>query len=264
MSIGMRILFWFLLFSVSSAAQTLSTNQVNEIVQRSVSNTNQDWDAAPKYDYTERDNIVKHGKKTIKTYRVSMIDGSPYYKLIAVNDQPLSPGQAAEEERKLQRETASRNAESPAARRERIASYQKGRRQDHWLLSEMVKAFDYKLAGQDTIDGRRCFVLDATPRPAYRPPNRDTQVLKGMRGKMWVDAQQYQWVKVHAEVFRPVSFGLFIARVFPGTEFNLENAPAQGNLWLPSHFSTDVHARVLVFPLRSSDDETYSNYRLAQ
>ena len=49
-----------------------------------------------------------------------------------------------------------------------------------------------------------------------------------MRGKMWIDTRQYQWVKVHAEVFRPVAFGLFIAHVEPGTEFTLEESPIGG------------------------------------
>jgi len=124
----------------------------------------------------------------------------------------------------------------------------------------MVKAFHFTMAGEDTIDGRRCYVLAATPRPDYRPVSRDTKVLKGMRGTMWIDAEQYQWVKIQAEVFRPVAFGLFIAHVQPGTELTLEQQPVQGNVWLPSHFSTRVNARIMFFSRRSTDDETYSGY----
>jgi hypothetical protein len=125
----------------------------------------------------------------------------------------------------------------------------------------MMKAFDFKLMGEETVNGRRCFVLAATPRASYQPKNRDTKVLKGMRGEMWVDAEQYQWVRVHAEVFRSVAFGLFMAHVQPGTEFTLEQTPIQNNIWLPSHFSTRVKATVLLFSTGSTDDETYTNYR---
>jgi hypothetical protein len=81
-----------------------------------------------------------------------------------------------------------------------------------------------------------------------------------MRGELWVDAEQYQWVKVHAEVVRPVNFGLFFARVKPGTEFTLEQKPLDGKIWLPSHFAMKVNARLLVFSKDSADDETYSSY----
>lgn len=235
-------------------------NQAEEIVRRSVANTNADWSAAPQYDFTERDVVSQGGSRSVKTYRVIMLDGSPYNELIAINGEPLPAAQAAAEKQKLEQETSRRGRESTADSRKRIAEYLRERRQDRELMSEMAKAFDFKLAGEETLDGRRCFVLIATPKTGYQPTSRETQVLKGMRGKMWVDEKAFQWVKVHAEVFRPVNFGLFIARVKPGTEFTLEQKPFQGNLWLPSHFSMNLNARILILSRRSTDDETYTDY----
>jgi len=252
-----------LLAAFPSWSANVAPERAEEIVQRSVANTNADWAAAPRYDFTERDVVVQHGTRTAKAYQVMMIDGSPYDKLIAVHGEPLSRDQAVREDRKAEAEIDRRRRESPAARQKRIAAYQRERHQDHVLMAEMVRGFDFKLTGEETIDGHRCFVLDATPRAGYQPPSRETQVLTGMRGRMWVDTQAYQWVKVHAEVFRPVKFGLFIAEVRPGTEFTLEQSPVQGNVWLPSHFRMAVNARVLIVSRRSSDDETYSNYHPA-
>lgn len=250
-----------LLLQGTSWGANLPSDKAEDIVRRSVANTNADWAAAPQYDFTERDVVTRHGERTAKTYQVMMIAGSPYNKLIAVNGHPLAPGDEAQQDRRVAAETNRRRNESPSARRKRIAEYQRERRQDHALMAEMVKAFDFKLVGEDTINGRRCFVLDATPKAAYKPPNRETRVLTGMRGRMWVDTQAYQWVKVHAEVFHAVTFGLFFARVKPGTEFTLEEKPIRGNLWLPSHFSMAVNARILIASRRSTDDETYSRYR---
>ncbi len=235
-------------------------NRVERIVAESVQNTNADWSAAPQYDFTERDVITKGGKRVVRTYQVIMIDGSPYQKSIATDGRPLSAAQQTTEERKLNQEIARRRAETAAQRHKRVAEYDKERRQDHLLMQEMVRAFDFKLAGEETVNGRRCYVLNASPRPDYQPTSRETKVLKGMRGKMWIDEQRKQWVKVHAEVFRPVAFGLFIAHVQPGTEFELEQKPVEGNLWLPSHFMMHVKAQVLVWSRRSIDDETYTNY----
>lgn len=257
--IGLALSSAFALWSANSAP-----DRAQEIVERSVANTNADWAAAPQYDFTERDVVTGHGTRTAKTYQVMMIDGSTYNKLIALNGQPLSTKQAAEEDRKLADETNRRSSESAAARQKRVAQYLRERRQDHALMGEMVKGFEFKLAGEDTVNGRRCFVLDATPKAGYNPPTRETRVLTGMRGTMWIDMQAYQWVKVHAEVFRPVAFGLFIARVKPGTQFTLEQKPMRGNLWLPSHFSMAVNARVLLWSRHSTDDETYSDYHSAR
>jgi len=248
-------------FFLTCVSSLWGSPTVEEIVRRSVQNTNVDWAAAPQYSFTERDIVTKHGKRSMKTYRVVMIDGSPYNQLIAADGRQLSPQQAKNEERKLKREIQHRHHQTTGERQRRIAAYQRERRQDHALMSEMVKAFDFTLRGEEAVAGHRCFVLSATPKPRYQPISRDTKVLKGMRGEMWIDAEQYQWMKVRAEVFRPVAFGLFIADVQPGTEFTLEQKPVENNIWLPSHFSTQIKATVLFFSNRSTDDETYFGYQ---
>jgi hypothetical protein len=238
--------------------------EVQDIVRRSVEQNEKNWKAAPQYSFTETDAITKSGKTTRRTYRVVMIDGSPYNELISESGEPLTGERASAEKQKLDRETARRRADSPAMRQRRIAAYERERRQDHALMREMMKAFDFQLAGQESVNGRNCYVLTATPRSTYRPISRDTKVLTGMRGKMWIDSAEYQWVKVHAEVFRPVAFGLFIAHVQPGTEFTLEEGPVGQGIWLPLHFVTKVRATALVWSRNYTDDETYSSYRHQQ
>jgi len=234
-----------------------------QIVERSVEKINADWSAAPRYDFRERDILTKKGKRSSKTYAVLMIEGSPYNKLIASDGRPLTPAKTAAEEKKLKQEMERRRAETPGARQKRVAQYQRERRQDNALFREMARAFNFKLTGEETVNGHRCFVVAATPRAGYIPPTRETKVLTGMRGTMWIDEQQYQWVKVHAEVFRPVAFGLFIAHVEPGTSFTLEQQPVQGDLWLPSHFQMSVNAQILVLSRQYTDDESYTDYSLA-
>lgn len=242
-----------------------STPDVNDIVNRSVVNNDADWKAAPQYEFEEHDVITKGSERTVRTYDVLMIDGSPYNKTIAIGGKPLSGAAAKREEDKLRHEVQRRRTETPDARRKRIAEYEQGRRQDHALMREMIKAFQFKLIGTETMNGRECFRVEAMPRPGYVPPSRDTKVLTGMRGTLWIDTAEYQWVKVNAYVFRPVAFGLFIAHVQPGTEFTLDEAPVTGKLWLPSHFRTTVKATILFWRRDSTDDETYTNYhRIAE
>jgi hypothetical protein len=235
-----------------------------DIVRRSVVNNDKNWNVAPQYSFTEKDVITRSGRTIRREYRVLMIDGSQYNQLIAENGEPLTGARAAAEQTKLQQEIARRHKETPAQRSRRVAEYQRERRQDHALMQEMVKGFNFRLAGQETVNGHECYVLTATPRPGYQPTSRDTKVLTGMRGKMWIDTRQYQWVKVHAEVFRPVAFGLFIAHVEPGTEFTLEESPIGDGIWMPTRLVTKVRATILKFWSHNSlDDETYSDYRRA-
>jgi hypothetical protein len=234
---------------------------VRQLVQRSVTAMDRDWQQAPEYVFRERDIEIDGRHKTLKTQRVWMIDGSPYYELTGLNGEPLPPQQRAEEQRKLQREVEKRRRESPSARSRRIADYMKERRQDHALMREMTDAFVFKLVGEEKLNGHDVYVLDASPKPGYHPKTMETRVLTGMRGRMWIDRKTDQWVKVEAEVFQPVTFGLFIAKVQPGTRFELEQAPVTPEIWLPTHFRMSVNASILWWQKNSVDDETYSDYQ---
>lgn len=55
-----------------------------------------------------------------------------------------------------------------------------------------------------------------------------------MRGTLWIEKSTFQWVRVEAEVFRPVSIEGFLAQVQPGTRFLLDQAPVSETSGYPS------------------------------
>jgi len=245
-----------------SGGQSSGVN-VEDIIRKSVAATEADWKEAPQYAFNERDVVSRKNRSNgTKTYQALMIEGSPYNKLIAVNDRPLPREEQEAEEQKLRAEVVNRQNEGPRERKRRIAKYEKERAQDHALMREMMEAFNFELARETKLDGRDVYEFEATPKPGYVPKTRETKVLTGMKGTLWVDKETNQWVKVEAEVTRPVSFYGFLAKVGPGTRFELEQDPVGDHLWLPKHFAVSVNAYALGFiNENSSDDETYTDYR---
>lgn len=242
--------------SVSYGAQCPEAADAAQIIHRSVDANAQDWNAQPKY--THRECNIKGGQA--KTFQVLMIEGSPYERLIAVNGQPVSGDQEQQERSKLARELQRRRKESAAERQARLSKYQNNRAEEHMLMQQMVSAFNFKLDGRQTVDGVECYVLDATPNSAYQPPVEKARVLLGMKGRLWIDSEHYHWVKVQAEVVNPVEFGMFIAKVKPGTKFELQQAPV-GAIWLPKQFSETVNASVFgVYGMHSAEKEVYSEW----
>jgi hypothetical protein len=246
----------FLLLPLIAAAG--ESPDVQTIIKRSVEANNRDWKAAPDYSYFERD----RDSDGTKTYEVMMIDGSPYQRLVEVNGKPLSPEDQRQEQQKMEQAIAQRRSESAQERQQRIAKYEKDRKRDHLLMSQLTKAFDFQLLGEQTLNGHRVYALQATPRPGYQPPNTETEVLTGMKGKLYIDKQTYQWVKAEAEVVHPVSIEGFLAQVEPGTRFELEKMPVGNRIWLPEHFDMQSRAKILfLFSYHKHDDETYFDYR---
>jgi hypothetical protein len=233
------------------------------IVRKSLDAIQANWEQSAGYSHVERDfQSKKEGEPTIKTYEVLMIEGSPYRRLIALDDKPLSVGDQAEEDRKMMAEIEKRQHESAHEEKKRKAKYLRDRQREQDMIREMINAFEFRLAGEETVDGHDCWVLDTSPKPGYAPPDREARVLLGMTGRLWIDKIQNQWVKAKAEVVKPVSFYGFLAKVGPGTHFLLEQEQVANNLWLPKHFSMQVNALALGFINEDSrDDETYRDYK---
>jgi hypothetical protein len=162
---------------------TVAQDNVDAIIQRSVEANPRDWDTAPQFDYFERD----RGNSGSKTYEETMILGSQYERPVALKGKPLTSAQLAHESRKLEHAVFERQKESAQKRAQRTAKYEANRKRDHSLMGEFVKAFDFKLLGETSLNGYDVYVLRATPRPGYHPPNMETQVLTGMQGKLWID-----------------------------------------------------------------------------
>ena len=255
---------------VLAAQPGASTPSAAEVVRHSVVANTVDWKAQPDYAYkaynlkTKIDSAGQPESRVAKTFEVMMIEGSPYNRLIAINNEPLTRAQAAQEDAKMQREMLRRQHEGASDRRARVSKYENDRAEEHMLMQQMVDAFNFKLLGEETLEGTECYVLDAAPRPDYVPPVERAKVLTGMHGRLWIDKNQYHWVKVQAEVISPVQFALFIAQVKPGTKFELDQAPV-GNVWLPKCFTESVNASVLgLYGYRTKEDTHFSDYHLNQ
>ena len=246
--------------SLFAASPQSSPTDLQTVIQRSVVANRLDWSAAPQYSYSERDRQDKGSK----TYEVVMIQGSPYRRLVALNNKPLSPADQDKEGWLMKDAIAKRRAESREERVARTAEYEKERNRDRSLMDELAEAFDFRSLGQQKLGNRDVYLLRATPRPGYRPPNIETEVLTGMRGTLWIRQGQLSMGEGRADVVHPVFIAGFLARVEPGTRFEVEKAPVADGVWLPTHFAMKSRAKILfVLTHRENEDETYFDYHKA-
>jgi hypothetical protein len=210
------------------------------IVKRSVAANQRDWQAAPNYDCFERDRTP--GKTVV--YKVLMIEGSPFLERIP-GEAHAGAAQLQREQRAVDKAIAKRRAETAEERASRMREYQNERERDRLMLEQIAEAFTFRLQGRKTVNGRSVYVIDATPRAGYSPPNAHSKALTGMEGTLWIDAATFNWVKVTARVTHSVSIYGFVAVVEPGTSFEMDKTPVRGDIWQPTHFAQHAQSRVL-------------------
>jgi hypothetical protein len=266
----MRVLF--LLAATCALAQPVPPDQdARQIILQSVERDQSDLEIRKDYTFisrSEQRNLDSSGRTTkteTETHEVMILYGRPYRRLIAKDDKPLAADAEFKERRKMDKEVARRQKESEKDKEKRAREESRGVRQQREVLREIDDAFDFRLLGEDTVDGFSTWVIQAEPRPGYKPHSRDTNILSRLHGKLWVTKDDYRWVKVEAEVIRGISVGLVLARLNPGTQLDFEQKRVQGEVWMPNRVRACVNARLaLLKKINLEVDVTYTDYRKFQ
>jgi hypothetical protein len=92
-----------------SAYPTAAQEDAASIVRKSAEANQRDWTAVTEFDNSERDR-TKGGDKT---YAVTMIEGSPYERLIAMNGHALSAAKSRKSIRNMKRRRRNGNTNQP-------------------------------------------------------------------------------------------------------------------------------------------------------
>ena len=254
----MRCLALLAVVSLSAASP-----DARDIVRRSALLSDQNDQRARMYTFVERgEQREPDGTVKVKTWDVTMLEGSPYRRLIQINDKPLPPAAEKKEQDALRKSIEDRRKESPSARQKRIAEYEKRRARFRDLTKEVADAFDWTIAGEERIAGRPAWVLEGTPRPGYRAKSREAKVFEHFRGKLWIDQTGANWVRIEADAIDTVSFGLFLFRLTPGAHISIEMTRVNDEVWLPKRIAFRGSGRIAGLKKISVDaTTTYSGFR---
>jgi len=246
----------------SSSAQFqnhASVLDARQIVNLSVAATERSWQARDQYTYMERDEDrrldslgqVKSGN--IDLSRIILVNGARFEQLVEHNGHPPS----AEEQRKSDENLDKLRHETPAERTVRLRKGEENRS----FLDEVLQAFDFQLVGEEVVGGRSAYVLQATPHPGYRAHGKWGKMFSKVGGKLWVDKEDFGWIKVDGQVTQAFSMGLFVARVQRGSHIILEETNAGDGVWVPRHLEVRASARILFLKSLEIDRIlTYSDY----
>lgn len=177
---------------------TLSEDQIREVIRQSADKDRENEKKQRDYTYVERQETRRlDGKGKVKsteseTYDVMEIYGEQVQKLIAKNDKPLSAKDAKKEDDKIQKLIDKRRKESPADREKRLKQEEKDREDSHKFVGEVADAYNFRYAGMETLDGRENYVIDAVPKPGYKPHLKEAKILPKFRFRAWIDRDEMQ------------------------------------------------------------------------
>ncbi len=253
------------------APYALAEQSALDIVKRSLDLEHRNWSRAKDYTYRQHEifrevDAAGHKKsEQLHTYDIFMLYSRPYSRLVAKDGKPLSASDEAKQEERYRRELEKRRKQSEDSGSKESRDWEKRRAQQRKFTEEIPEAYNFQLLGTANIDGKPAWMIQADPKPGFQPREPRAKMLTKIRGKLWIDQTEYQWVKIEATTTDTISFGLVLARLASGSSFRFEQRRVNNEVWLPSHMEIGMEGRLaLVKKMRATLDIQYSDYRKFQ
>jgi len=266
----MRVLF-FAGAAAMLACAGLGAQDPREIVRRSVERDQANWLRMKDYTWiaceTERhlDSRGQVKSQDSRAWETVILYSEPHRRILERNGEPLSSEELQKEQQKLDQAVAKLERETPAQRERRVEEFAKERQKDREFLREIVDLYDFRLEGEETVDNHDAWVISAVPRLDYQPKHREAKALLKIRGKLWVDKAEYQWVRLQAETTGTIAYGIFLARLNPGAKLFFEQTRINDEVWLPKREEMSGSGRLgLLKKIAMKQELTWSNYRKFQ
>ena len=220
------------------------------------------------YTYIERDEEhhldAKGNVKKVesRTSEILMIYGEQVERRVAKDDKPLSADEAKKEDEKIQKIIDKRKNESEDDRRKRLEKEEKNREEGRKFVTEVADAYNFRLVGSEVMDSHDAWVLDAEPRPGYEPKSKEAKFLPKLKGRIWIDKAETQWVKFDILTIDTISLGAFLARIHKGTHVTVETARINDEVWLPKHVQVHIDIRLALLKNLNVDvEQTFRDYK---
>jgi hypothetical protein len=249
----------------------LAAQDAREIVRRGVESDRKNVELARNYTYLQRlevrmlDGSGKVKSTHTQTWDVTFLEGSLYQRLVARNDQPLSAKEEKKEEDKLRKMMEQRRKETKEQRERRIADSERKQERQHEPMKEIPDAFDLRLVGEEALPSGEAYMMDATPKPGYKPKLRSAAYFPKVKGRLWIDKNDYHWAKVEAETLDTISFGGILIRLAKGGHLTLEQARVNQEVWLPKSVTVRASVRfALITGVHAEFIMTFSDYKKFQ
>ena len=176
-------------------------------------------------------------KTETSEYEVFFVHGRQISQVVKKEGKPLSDQEQKKETERVTK--AVENAEKPEA--------EQHKNNQSISLLHMLEIMDVRNPRRESFRGRQTIVFDVVGRKNAKTHDLSEDLSKKLQGTIWVDEADRQVVRLEA-VFNDnfhVGGGL-VANVQKGSRFSFDQAPVNGEIWLPSGGEVTIEMRLLL------------------
>jgi hypothetical protein len=193
-------------------------------------------------------------KSTEKLYKVMLINGLSFPRLVKIQGRDLTP---AELEKQNKREEEFRKKVS------QVDVKKKAEKKESWATDELVSKFTYTTVRRETLNGRATLAVAFTPKakPGTGKSIED-RVLSCISGTVWVDEEDAEFTRLESKLRASISMGWFgMFGSLSRLDIVLVRARMPDGVWVNTRNSFIVNARKLLETIRSRTTEECSGFK---
>ena len=215
---------------------------------------------APAWAYDKRmvmECLASDGKveeRDEKLYRVRIIRGVPFSRLVSVSGHDLSAAEIKQEnerEAAFQKQISGRDPKKAVKQREAL------------ITEGMIARFDYQVLRRESVQGRQTIVVRFAPKPGTDSGSIQNRLLSRLAGTLWVDETTGDVARLKVQMTKELSLGLLgVLGAIKDCRMNIDSKPMADGTWLPEKTTMSLSARMLLASVRFQMQETSSNFTL--
>ena len=203
---------------------------------------------------SQLDGDAKVKERTEKLYRVRIIQGVPFSRLVKVGGRELTE---ADIEKESQHEAAFEKGFSGRDPKKAVAKH------EALITKDMMDLFQCTVLRREAIHGHQTVVVSFEGKPGKGGGGIQERMLSRMAGTLWVDEETADMARVEVHLTKGFSLGILgVLGTIKDCQMNLESKPMTDGTWLPEKTVLSVSGRMLLSSMRFKMEETSANYTL--
>jgi hypothetical protein len=239
-----------------SAGLPPATNVLQRVIERAAQVSR--GEKNQKYSYSKRsltEELNSRGEPTHSTeklYRVELIRGWPFERLVQIQGHELSE---EELEKENQREEKFRN---------RIAGKDLKQRRDRkeaWITPELLARYHFSVISNDVCQNRKALVLAFKPKPNNPETTVEDKLFNRFAGLLWIDNEDAEIAKLDVHLTEDISLGwVGMLGSLKECHLTLQRQRMPEGTWVNSKHTLSIIGRKLLSTMRIRSSEESSGF----
>jgi len=200
----------------------------------------------PHYFYVSEERSARTGGHLWKENVVETTDG-PLRRLIAIDNRPLTAGEAAAEQRRI---------DNLVAHPDDFRRQNQAHKDDEDRAAQLLQMLssDFVLTPNGEANG--CLRFTFQPKPDFRPASYQERVAHEMAGTVSLKRPEDRLCTLDATIVHPVEFGYgMLGHIDQGGHFSLARKQVDAKNWKSDHITVHINGRILMLKSLAQDQE---------